>query len=78
MIMKNGRADEKFGVSNKTGGRKPRKNASPPKVGVGRVCHLSFLGSTVHPHRVARRRTNGTHKIVTMNELTGTKNIRVL
>src|SRR6266850_6392562 len=77
-MMKNGKSDNKLGDSHKTGGTKPRKIASPPMVGVGRVCHLSFLGSAVQPHRVARRFTNGTHESVSRNELTGTKNIRAL
>jgi hypothetical protein len=72
-MMKNGNSDDKLGDSNKTGGTKPRKIASPPMVGVGRVCHLSFLGSAVQPHRVARRFTKGTHKSVTKNALPGTR-----
>jgi hypothetical protein len=72
-MMKNGNSDDKLGDSNKTGGKKPTKIASPPMVGVGRVCHLSFLGSAVQPHRVARRCTNGTHKSVTKNEVPGTR-----
>src|SRR5213594_3164533 len=72
-MMKNGRADERFGDSNKTGARNPRKNASPPRVGVGRVCHLSFLGTAVQPHRVARRLTNGTHKSVNRNDAAGAR-----
>jgi len=72
-MMKNGRADEKFGDSKKTGGKKPKKNARPPRVGVGRVCHLSFLGCAMQPHRDARRPTHGTHRSVSKNEVAGTR-----
>src|SRR5439155_16267309 len=72
--MKKGRADEISGERNKTGGRKPRKNAIPPKVGVGRACHRSFFGSATQPHCLARRAINGTHKTVSKNELAGTRN----
>jgi len=34
--------------------------ATPPSVGVGRVCHLSPLGRLTHPNRRATREDNGT------------------
>ena len=71
--MKKGKADARLGKSNKTEAKKPKKNDRPPKVGVGRVCHRSFFGSATQPHRAAKRRTNGTHKIVIKNEAAGAR-----
>jgi hypothetical protein len=72
-MMNNGRADERFGDSSKTGGKNPKKNARPPRVGVGRVCHLSFLGSAIQPHRAASRPTHSTHRSVSNAEIAGIK-----
>ena len=68
-MMKNGRADKGSGDSNNTGGRKPAKKASPPNVGVGRVCHRSFFGCATQPNRAAIRPATGTQARVSNSEL---------
>ena len=72
-MMKKGNADKRFGERNKTARKKPRKNASPPNMGVGRVCHRSFFGSATQPQRVARRLTSGTHRVVSKNAAAGAR-----
>ena len=72
-MMKNGMVDKTLGDTIKMAAKNPGKNASPPSIGVGRVCQRSFFGIATQPQRAARRRTNGTHKIVNRNDIAGAK-----
>jgi len=66
-MTKNGKIVEISGDANNATSRNGGKNANPPSVGVGRVCHRSLLGMATQPHRVANRLTTGTLMIVRRN-----------
>ena len=72
-MRKNGQADERFGDSKNAGIKKAGKNAIPPNVGVARVCHLSLFGTATQRHFAASRAASGTRRILSRNEIAGTR-----